>query len=381
MTTVPPELENHANATPAIVAAYHLGSDETIHELSGSLDLDTRFPIASVTKTLTALLAARLCVDNLVDWDRPVGSGADLQSSPTLRQLLTHTAAVPFELLPSHWMAAPLTAPELQSAFEHTPRMPFPPETWHYSNLGYALAAHELERATGKAYTELLATHVLGPLGLEHTSFPVESEGTGVLGAAGPAGDIWSTLEDLMTLAYALSGSNPDVITFEMLALMLKCTAVDSSGSLLGAGLRIHQHGQHRLLVSSGTISHHATVVAAWPRRGASVLVAETGYSHNLLQELAVLQWRREDVKACTWWWDGHEVTELRHADHADLIIRESRWPFPLFTGRVIGSTYVGVDWRDEPLELRHQGSSLVGPGIVLTADVMDSAYTTDDPW
>lgn len=360
---------------PSVLAAYHLGADETTRELTGSLSLDMRFPIASVTKTLAALLAARLCQDGVVAWDEPLSAPDDVHAPISLRTLLRHAAGVPFELDPAHWGPTSLAEPEVTSALVHPPRLPLPPGTWHYSNLGYAMAARILEDATGQDFPALLSERLLRPLGMTMTSLPDEqTEGPPLLGAAAPAGDLWSTLEDLMTLAAAIDGRRPDVVTWPMLALLLEAAIPDHGGAHLGAGIRTHAVRHHRVLVSTGTIRDRTTCVAVWPRRGASVLVAEAGHDHDALWQIAARQWQRGDAPARTWWWDGQEVIQLQEGEKVDLVLRETTWPFALFSGRARGRTLVGVDWRGEPLELLDRGEALVGSGIRLTADVGDSA-------
>lgn len=353
----------------SVLAAYHLGADGTARELAGDLPPDARVPIASVTKTLVALLAARLCQDGVVAWDGPAGAPVPL------RALLRHTAGLPFELDPTHWGPASLTEPELARALARPPRLPLPPGTWHYSNVGYAMAAQVLEDATGQDLPTLLAERLLRPLGMAGTSFP--DEHPAFLGAGAPAGGLWSTLEDLMTLARALEGRRPDVVTWQMLALLLEGATPDAAGAHLGAGIRTHAAGHRRVLVSTGTIRDRTTCVAVWPRRGASVLVAEAGCDHDALWRAAAHRWHRDDAPARTWWWDGQEVVELRHGDEVDLVLRETTWPFPLLSGRATGRTLAGVDWRGTPLELVDRGDALVGPGIRLAADVADSAART----
>jgi hypothetical protein len=78
---------------------------------------------------------------------------------------------------------------------------------------------------------------------------------------------------------------------------------------------------------------------------------------------------------ARTWWWDGQEVVELRFDDQVELRIRETTWPFALFSGRVSGQTLVGIDSRGLPLELADDGATLSGQGMLLTAAVSDSAH------
>lgn len=355
-----------------MLAACHLSADETIREFTGSLPPDERFPIASVTKTLVALVAARLCQDGVVAWDEPLPVPDD--SGPiSLRTLLGHAAGVPYQLDPERLS---LTDAEVTSALAHPPRIPLPPGTFHYSNVGYALAARMLEDATGQACATLLAEHLLGPLGMTMTSFPDgQTEGALVLGAGAPAGDLWSTLDDLSTLARAIDGRRPDVVSWRMLALLLGAAIPDHDHVHLGAGIRTHPVGQHRLLVSTGEILDRTTCIAVWPRRGASVLVAEAGCSHDALWQAAADRWQRDDAPGRTWWWDGQAVVELRHGVEVDLVLRETTWPFPLFSGRADGPTLVGVDWRGEPLELLDRGSALVAPGVRLTATAEDSGY------
>lgn len=365
----------------SVLASYHLSADETARELNGSVPLDMRFPIASVTKTLTALLAARLCVDGVLSWAEPLGPAGGIAHPMSLRGLLAHTAGVPFELRPGHWTGPSLTSSELTSSFTDPPRLPLPPGTWHYSNLGYAIVARLLEQATGQDYPALLAEHLLRPLGMTLTSLPKEQlEGPAVLGAAAPAGDLWSTLGDLMTLARALDGRRPDVVTWPMLAMLLDTAIPVNGGTHLGAGIRTHHIGQHRVLLSTGTISNWTTCVLIWPRRGSSILVAEAGYSHDALRDAAVQHWRRDDATVRTWWWDGQEIIELRHGDHVELVLRETTWPFPIFSGQAGNDhSLVGVDWCGRPLRLLRRGDSLLGPDLRVTADVAGSAYQTSE--
>lgn len=363
-------------ADPSILATYHLNDDQTGRELTGPLAPDARFPIGSVAKTLAALLVARLCVDGVVDWDEPLATG-DETGPVTLRALLGHTAGVPFELHPDHWGPTSLTQSELEVALLDPPSLRLPPGTWHYSNLGYALVARRLEDVTGQDYAALLSDRLLQPLGMGMTSFPdSQTEGPCILGAAAPAGDLWSSLHDLMALARAIGGHRPDVVTWRMLSLLLTPAAPGPGGACLGAGIRTQRIRRHRVLVSTGTISDRTTCVAVWPRRGCSVLVAERGYSPESLWRAAARRWRRSDARIRTWWWDGQEVTELRHGETVELVVAETTWPFPIFAGQAHGRRLIGVDWRGDRLELVDSDDILVGARLRLTSDVADSADT-----
>lgn len=368
------------DSPPAILASYRCSADET-RRLVGDVPADSRFPIGSVTKTLTALVAARLSIDGLVSWTAPLATAtATGLPSLTLQQLLTHTASIPFELRSDHWTGPPVTDAELDQAMETVPRIPLPPGTWHYSNLGYAMAARALERATGRTFAELLAEHLLEPLGMTRTSFPdARTEGQYVLGAAAPAGDLFSTFNDLMLLARALEGHASGIVTRPMVAMLLDGAVPANRGGYLGAGIRILRVRHHRVLVSTGTIRDRTTCIVAWPGRGSSVLLADRSYSHEALSDAGVNHWRPHSAASRSWWWDGQEVVELRHDGVVELVLQETSWPYPLFTGQAQEDLLVGVDWRGQPLVLTDRGGALIGQGTVLTASAADSAYSSAD--
>lgn len=349
----------------------HAGDDGTILEASGPIGLDERFPIASVTKTLTALLVARLAVDGVVGWSDPIAPS----SGVTWRSLLNHTARLPFELRPDHWFSAGPFRDELRVALRRTPSVWMPPLTWHYSNAAYGLAALRLEQLVGQPFPELLSHQVLAPLRMHATSFSRGvDEPPGVLGAAAPAGDLRSTTRDLVRLAAALAGRRPDVVSGKMIELLLECAVADGTGGALGAGLRLHREGAHLTLLCSGTILGHTTCVLVWPRRGASVLVANAPVGHRVLRDEAVQRWRRPEVVR-SWWLDGQEVVEVRSGDRVELLVNESMWPFPLFAGSARNGTLAGLDWQGDPLVLTDRGSELAGADVLLTAVSSESAF------
>jgi CubicO group peptidase (beta-lactamase class C family) len=369
-------------AQPSILATYHVADDQTVRELTGTLSPDIRFPIGSVSKTIAALLVARLSVDGAVDLDEPLGG--DGTDPVTLRTLLGHTARIPSELYPDHWDKTTLTPTELDAALHDPPRLGLPPGTAHYSNLGYAMVARRLEEITGQDYAALLSERLLQPLEMRATSYPDgQTEGPCVLGAAAPSGDLWSSLHDLMALARAIGGHRPDVVTWRMLSLLLTPAVHDQRGVCLGVGIRTHRIRHHRVLVSTGTISDRTACVTVWPRRGASVLVAERGFSHESLWRAAARRWRRSGVRVRTWWWDGQEVIELRHGDTVELVVEETTWPFAIFAGEAHGDRLIGRDWRGGQLELVDKGDVLIGDQMRLTSEVATSADTgvvTTDP-
>ncbi len=147
---------------------------------------DDKFHIGSVTKSMTATLAAMLVEDRKIDWTTTIGD-----SFPELRdQMHPDYAGVTLEQLLAHRGGAPAAAPQSlwREAWkaEGTPeeqRMKFvqgiliqEPETAPgtrtvYSNQGYAIAGAMLERATGKAWEVLMRERLFDPLEMASAGF------------------------------------------------------------------------------------------------------------------------------------------------------------------------------------------------------------------
>jgi CubicO group peptidase (beta-lactamase class C family) len=164
--------------TPGIVLAAALGDRPIDYLIVGEdargrpLARDSLFPVASVTKLVTALAVLRLAdasalaLDDLLSWHLP--SAAAAQPGVAIRALLCHISGLPLDLPDQAALYAPgLDWPALMDACMLTP-LEAPPDTRiQYSNVGYGLLAAIVERHTGKDFPVALADLVLGPLGIE----------------------------------------------------------------------------------------------------------------------------------------------------------------------------------------------------------------------
>lgn len=342
-----------------------------------------RFPIGSVSKLLTALLAVRLHISGRVDWDEPLATSAPRSSrSISVRQLLGHTAGMPFELRPDHWDASSLSELELAAACATPPSIDLPPGSWHYSNLGYGMVAHALTAATGMPYVDLMLETVTGPLGMERTSLPdPATEGAPILGAAYAAGDFWSTTSDLLLLGAALDVRDDDVITGEAWRLLLNDAVPAADGRLLGPGFTVSPVGPHRVITSHGTLGGHTTCLVIWPRRGTSVLVTTRGHSADELRRVGTRHWSLEPTGEATWWLDGQRVHEVESGNRVELLLEETSWPFPLFAGaRSRGDELVGVDWAGRDTVVARSDGALWSARVRLVDRLDHSAFQGSGP-
>ncbi|KAD4007170.1 serine hydrolase [Arthrobacter yangruifuii] len=141
------------NAAAAVVSA-----DGGVLGTAG--DQDRRFPLASVTKLLSAYAVLVSLDEGALELDQPAGP-----EGSTVRHLLAHSGGYDFG--------------------ERTVR--YPPGTRRlYSNAGFEVLGETLEEATGMAFGEYLREGVLVPLGMSSTAL----EGSPAAGGVSTAGDL-----------------------------------------------------------------------------------------------------------------------------------------------------------------------------------------------
>ena len=140
---------------------------------------DTVFEIASITKAFTALmlveLAARgeLSLEDTIADHLPATALSRGGGDISLTALATHTAGLP--RLPDNLRLTdpdrPYAGYTVADLYRYMSRFMPPPSAprYSYSNLGYGLLGHVLERQSGKSYDELVASLVTGELGMSDT--------------------------------------------------------------------------------------------------------------------------------------------------------------------------------------------------------------------
>lgn len=198
-------------------------------------DADTQYRIGSITKTFTAVLVMRLRDEGLLDLEDPLekylpGTGV---GEVTIAQLLTHSAGLKAESPAPWWERSPATLrPELRDVLGEQPLINPPGRHHHYSNPGYTLLGRLVETVRGVSWEEALREEVLEPLGLRRTSAQPQAPHAGGwavhpwadvllpervedLGLMAPAGQLWSTAEDLCKFAVFLAEGDDRVLCAE----------------------------------------------------------------------------------------------------------------------------------------------------------------------
>lgn len=147
-------------------------------ESSTPADLDTRYVIGSVSKAVSAVIAAALVDEGSVAVDRPITDYATALPEDyariTLRHLLSHQSGIrhygfAFNALFSETADATdcESVEDALPVFVNDPRAFDAGGGFSYSTFGFTLASYVLEQASGESYPALLERHVLGPLGLD----------------------------------------------------------------------------------------------------------------------------------------------------------------------------------------------------------------------
>ena len=152
-------------------------------EAGTAVTLDTRFRIASITKTFTATGILQLRDAGMLRLDDPVADHLDwfdlrYEDAPpiTIRNLLTHSSGLPRDSTKAMWTdyEAPSREDFISETKARKPTRP-PYEKFAYSNLGYSLLGGIIAAVSGLSWAEYLQEKVLDPLGMRETR-PVPRE-------------------------------------------------------------------------------------------------------------------------------------------------------------------------------------------------------------
>ena len=145
--------------TNGITDEHYVGVDGNNNPITA----DSLFIWGSVSKSFTSALALELADKGLIDLNAPVTqyypefrNTAFGNNGATITDLIHHTSGLPREL-----GFYPRELPKVIEAVKELKNVN-PTGSHSYSNIGYVLLQHAMERATGQSYSELL-THYLNP--------------------------------------------------------------------------------------------------------------------------------------------------------------------------------------------------------------------------
>jgi len=155
---------------PAVAVAVCDRERTLVARTYGAAPSDALWPIASIGKSCTAVIALQLAEEGLLDLHAPVSayvswlSLGGARAPVTMHHLLTHTAG----LVESSDLAPASTYDVI--ALASLQDGPAAGERRLYSNVGYRAAGVVLEAVGGRPYGELVQARVLDRIGLRHAA-------------------------------------------------------------------------------------------------------------------------------------------------------------------------------------------------------------------
>lgn len=194
----PAHAADEVRADAAIAAAGFRGvaligeGDRLTYERGTNGTLDAIWPLASVTKQLTALIVMQEVAAGTLDLESPVtrwwpGWPAPHADKITVRMLLRHESGLPDpeatpagkDGVPAFYKAQGPAADPIRAAsgFCAGPPRGMAPMDVHYNNCDYLVLGALLEQVTGKSFATLLDERIARPLGIT---------GLGLFGFAAP---------------------------------------------------------------------------------------------------------------------------------------------------------------------------------------------------
>lgn len=276
---------------------------------------ETKFRLGSLTKQFTAasilLLQERgkLSVqDSICKYVAPC---PEAWQPVTVHHLLSHTGGVPnltnLAAFPDYMRTKrdPATVESLIARFRDRPLDFKPGEDWKYSNSGYILLGHVVEKVSGKSYESFLRENIFEPLkmtstGYDHADEIVKRRARGY--APGPdggvvnasyldmsipfaAGGLYSTVGDLYLWDQALYGEK-----------LLKKSSLDAMFTAVrndyGYGYGVNKLFNRRHAVHGGGIEGFSTSIHRFPDDRVTVIVLsnyEAARSGNIARDLAAV--------------------------------------------------------------------------------------------
>ncbi|TCO54164.1 serine hydrolase [Actinocrispum wychmicini] len=314
------------NGVPGAVLGV-LREDEVNVVAAGVLNIDTGAPvtpdsvfqIGSITKVWTAAMLLQLCDEGVLDLDRGLAevlpdlvlAEPDLAGRITPRDLLRHTSGLDGDLYFDTGRGAESVA-RLVDRLRDVPPLFAPGETWSYSNTGYVVAAHLIERLTGESWDAAIRRRLIDPLGLRSTvTFPEDAlllptavghldlPGAGITRtpvwglprSLAPAGVINSTAGDVLTFARTLMSDGDQVLSPASVAAMrteqARLPDLFPAADSWGLGLTL-SHGYDRPVVGhDGGMIGQAAFLRMIPDSGiAVVLLTNGGHASELFDQL-----------------------------------------------------------------------------------------------
>ncbi|MDF3127989.1 serine hydrolase [Kiritimatiellaeota bacterium B1221] len=272
---------------------------------------DTRFPLASVTKTFTSHLCLGEGFREKLDIPiREILPYFKLSDSQATAEMTPRDALCHFSGLAPHtadWVQCELS----REAYikERLPRLPLegPIRQKHrYSNIMYAVLGQWLEEIDGRTWEELVSEEILNPLGMSRTTHIDETwgrdaappHGVSAIGKPEPIPPFFAKQNHLIAPASELIGSMPDLAKWGQFLLSIQTeddrwkphSCITRNPRLdYGLGWRLDRIQGEPRYWHSGQCSGYTTLLTLNPhRKNGLALATNRSDAVDILMELSL---------------------------------------------------------------------------------------------
>lgn len=261
---------------------------------------DVQYRIGSISKTFTALAVMQCRDDGLLSLDDALGDhlGDVPFGSASVRRLLSHAAGLPAEPEGPWWERHEGGDFVALSAAAGAQSLVLPPGSrFHYTNLGYGLLGELVGRLRGASWMDVVSSRILEPLRMGRTTYgpamphargysvhpyagTLDEEPHTDTGAMAPAGQLWSTVEDLARYArFWTSGDSTVLAPASVAQMCTPATGEPASGTaaLYGLGMQLYGRGDRCVVGHSGSMPGFLAGFAVDPASGRAGIALSNG--------------------------------------------------------------------------------------------------------
>jgi CubicO group peptidase (beta-lactamase class C family) len=293
-------VEQSENRVPSLIAGLIRDGETIWVDTRGQVGgqpstTDTQYRIGSITKTFVAVLVMRLRDEgrlDLVDKLDEYVPGTSI-GKRSIGEILSHSSGLTAEPAGPWWERTPGgSAEELLSSIDEEALRPTPRHGFHYSNVGFGVLGELVSRLRGAPWDEVLKREILEPLGMKRTTpSPVAPHADGFAvhpwadvvlpeptedaGAMAPAGQLWSTFDDMARWARFVSGDTGEVLHPDTVFEMRSPGSVDDGAEWRGGyglGIQLLRHRGRRLAGHGGSMPGFLATMWADPAEATSVI-------------------------------------------------------------------------------------------------------------
>jgi len=274
-------------------------------------DIGRQYRIGSLTKTFVAVLIMRLRDEGRLDLADPLEKhfSGTRAGSRTIAQLLSHTSGLASETPSPWWERTPgQLRPQWPDVLGDDPFRHPQGRLFHYSNPGYALLGAVVNELRGQPWGEALRKEILEPLGMARTSLlPQEPYATGYAvhpfadvlmpevvqetGLMAPAGQLWSTVDDLGRFGTFLMNGADGVLSADTVAEMRQPSSAPENASweqAYGLGLQLWRVDGRTLAGHTGSMPGFLCALVVDPEESLGVVVLANTTGGLAVGQLAV---------------------------------------------------------------------------------------------